>query len=84
MHQILLQGIVREEVVLVNLILFLVAFAHLLLRHDLLQEIDEADTHVWVSDSSVQDDRDGTSQLGLQVLVHTVVRFSVDLHEQLW
>jgi hypothetical protein len=39
---------------------------------------------VWVSDSSVQDDRDGTSQLGLQVLVHTVVRFSVDLHEQLW
>ena len=84
MHQVLLQCRIGEKVVLVNLVLLFVALANLLLRHDLLQEIDEADSHVGIGNSSVENDGYRSCELCLEILIDTVVGFSVDLHEQLW
>lgn len=60
MHQVLLQCSIGEKVILVELVFLLVAFAYLLLRHDLLQEIDETNTKVRVCNSPVENDRYGT------------------------
>ena len=84
MHQVFLQRRIGEKVIFVNLVLLFVALANFLLWHDLLQEIDEADTHVWICDSSVENDRDRSCELCLEILINTVVGFSIDLYEQLW
>ena len=60
MHQVLLQCSIGEKVILVELVFLLVAFAYLLLRHDLLQEIDETNTKVRVRNSPVENDRYGS------------------------
>ena len=60
------------------------ALANFLLWHDLLQEIDEADTHVGISNSSVENDGDRSCELCLEILINTVVGFSIDLYEQFW
>lgn len=60
MHQVLLQCSIGEKVILVELVFLLVAFAYLLLGHDLLQEIDETNTKVRVRNSPVENDRYGS------------------------
>jgi hypothetical protein len=60
MHQVLLQCSIGEKVILVELVFLLVAFAYLLLRHDLLQEIDETNTKVRIRNSPVENDRYGS------------------------
>lgn len=73
MHQVLLQSRIGEEVVLIELVLLLMALAHLLLRHNLLQEINETNTHVRIRNSPVENDRYGTCQLCLEVLIHSII-----------
>lgn len=58
--------------------------AHVLLRHEVQQEIDQVDSHVRVADAAVQDHGDRADELHLQVGVRSEVDFGLDLLEEFW
>ena len=82
-HQVLLEGVVDEEDVLVEAVLLLVVLADVLLGHQVEREVDEVDAHVWVADAAVQHDRDRADELHLEIGVGSKVDFCLDLLEQL-
>ena len=83
MHQVLLEGVIGEEYVLVEAVLVLMVLAHLLLGYEVDQEVDEVDTHVGVADAAVEHDGDSADELHLELSVGSNVGFCVDLLEEL-
>jgi len=56
MHQVLFKCTIIKEIILVQLILLFMMASHLFLWKQMLQKVDELNTHMWVANTTVQND----------------------------
>jgi hypothetical protein len=61
MHQVFSQSLVMEKHIFVQPILLLVMLCNIFLGHNLQEERNELNTHMWVVDATVHYNRNGAS-----------------------
>ena len=83
MKEVLSKSCILEEHVLIQSILLLLILTHIFLRHDMEQEADKFNSHVWVADSSVHYHFHTSSELQVHVLVCSDIDLGIEHFEEL-